>query len=276
MADSSALEKPKVKPNLTAFGDLLSSLKQVVSEEQDPVLKEKAYKLLSELKNPVASLYAVNQYLSFVTGPLSPSSSLALALHQWAFMLLCLRFEQIGKEIKNFLKERIKGNPEALHSEISQNLAVKSDPARTKSLLEATLSQVERLKDECHVVSNMPMPKFVPLPPSFSGGRDGALYFKREDQKERTWHLKFCFDLENLGPLEIRAEAKFPEIKLAFTAPYPKTLQMVRTLLPTLREKLQEIGVTTTSSFLKEAQVSFDEDKRKITLTPEEGFSVTV
>ena len=259
MAPSTPNNGP-IKPNLTAFSDLLSSLNKVAVEVEDPYLKEKAQSLINELKNPVNNLHTVNQYLSFVTGPLSPSSPLAIALHQWAFMLLCIRFEQLGKEIGSFLKNKIK-DPESLRSEVISSKKVRVDPKTTTSLLDSTIAQVDRLKEECQAIGNLPIPRFIPMPPMYDEGHDGALFLKRdENDPNKTWHLQFCFDLKDLGPLEIQAQAQFPSIKLRFTSPSKEVLDLTQAMLPLLKERLQEIGVTTRLSLLRQAPITFKEN----------------
>ncbi|HIV14747.1 MAG TPA: flagellar hook-length control protein FliK [Candidatus Avisuccinivibrio pullicola] len=261
--------------SLNAFGDLTQALKQVLESEDDPTVRERAGNLLNELRHPVESLHTVNQYLSFVTGPLSPSSPLALALHQWAFLLLCLRFEQLGREIDAFLKSRLDKGAVLLESEVKENRKARLSESTTVKLLDETLNRVQELKDNSTMIAGLNLPRYLPLPPAYEGGQDGHVEVKR-DKKTRTWHLRFCLDLRELGPLEVRAEAQLPELKLSLRAPKEETIALARSLLPTLREKLQKIGVTTRTTRLNLAPVDFKREATEPYTRHEEGLHLDI
>ena len=63
-----------------------------------------------------------------------------------------------------------------------------------------------------------------------------------------------------MGPLEIQAQAQFPSIKLRFTSPSKEVLDLTQAMLPLLQERLQEIGVTTRLSLLRQAPITFKEN----------------
>ena len=96
------------------------------------------------------------------------------------------------------------------------------------------------------------------LPPQYDGGNEGSLSlesFKDDDEKD-GYHLKFKFDLKDLGPIEIRATLKHPELKLNIITQNLKTLQKVQELLPTLTSNLQNLGLTTRPPSVRLGHVS--------------------
>ena len=231
--------------------DLMSRLKtQAQGAAMPPEMKAQALKLIRALENPVADLTTVNQWLSFVTGPMNPSSPQAIALHQWAFMLLIIRFRQLGKSAQEFLAKS--GKLDLGEQEIEQlmprNMTNREQRA-SKSLLDDTMAQIQRLQRIHDHTPDQVLPRYVPLPPNYDGGREGGFTIREEkDGNQRTWHLSFFFDIKTLGPIEIKAAATPPELRLAFTAETGEGLRKVQELLPQLRSKLQEFGITTRSS----------------------------
>lgn len=231
--------------------DLMSRLKtQAQGAAMPPEMKAQALKLIRALENPVADLTTVNQWLSFVTGPMNPSSPQAIALHQWAFMLLIIRFRQLGKSAQEFLAKS--GKLDLGEQEIEQlmprNMTNREQRA-SKSLLDDTMAQIQRLQRIHDHTPDQVLPRYVPLPPNYDGGREGGFTIREEkDGSQRTWHLSFFFDIKTLGPIEIKAAATPPELQLAFTAETGEGLRKIQELLPQLRSKLQEFGITTRSS----------------------------
>lgn len=217
---------------------------------------------MNALNNPLNNLKTVSEFLNFVTGPLSPNSSLALGLHQWAFMLLCLRFEQLGKEVKKFLRDKGENLSAALSTEIGENSRARLPERSTSQLLQQTFTFVDRLKEECTLLQGFPLPRYLPLPAQFDGAEEGALAIKRDD-KEKTWHLNFLLDLKELGPLQVKAEARLPELKLSFKTPLPQTQKLIQSLLPTLRAHLQDLGITSRSSLVVLGEVDLNKEKQE-------------
>lgn len=87
---------------------LMYSLKVQANNTALPdALREDAKNYLDKLENPIDDLPSVANWLNFTSGPMSPTSPQALALHQWAFMLLSIRFAQLGKSVDKFLKKTV-------------------------------------------------------------------------------------------------------------------------------------------------------------------------
>ena len=225
----------------SAFDHLMGRLQgAAIDPELPPAMKEQAQKFLQALQDPVADLHTVSNWLNFVTGPLSPSSSQALALHQWAFMLLCIRFEQLGKNIERFLKKSGGNNAvKELGGEVkrTQSLFEAIDDKtvhKSNDLLKETFNQVERLQQQ---MQNLPigqvLPRNVPLPPFYQGGQEGSMTAHRQQEEDggSCWHLNFNFDLENLGPLQIKVRLRFPEVQISFVAERLETLQKAASVL---------------------------------------------
>ena len=103
--------------------------------------------------------------------------------------------------------------------------------------------------------------EYIPLPPTYDGGREGGFNARPviEEDGKKAWHLNFVFDLENLGPIEIKAEAKLPELKLSVVASTFNGLQKVQEALPTLKEKLQDLGITTRNATARMGKVHIRE-----------------
>lgn len=224
---------------------LFSALNYVIARGNlPPPVSEQAKKFIRALENPVADLREVNNWLNFITGPLSPSSPQALALHQWAFLLLCLRFRELGKSASKFLKG-VRG-AENLDAEIEDLLkGEETSPEETSELLEEVLSQADRLRHLAENTGGQPLPRYIPLPPCYEGGREGGFSASQEDDQMggKCWHLYFMFDLRNLGAVEIRAVALLPEIRIAVVTETLAGLQQVQRCLPELEEQLARAGL---------------------------------
>lgn len=242
---------------------LMYSLKVQANNTALPdALREEAKNYLDKLENPIDDLPSVANWLNFISGPMSPTSPQALALHQWAFMLLSIRFAQLGKSVDKFLKKDVDLMEDSFDETLDEMKA--SIDAKGKnnipSLLDETLDQIVRYQNPNK--ENLPLLfQYIPLPPTYDGGREGGFNARpviKEDGK-KAWHLNFVFDLENLGPIEIKAEAKLPELKLSVVASTFNGLQKVQEALPTLKEKLQDLGITTRNATARMGKVHIRE-----------------
>lgn len=242
---------------------LMYSLKVQANNTALPdALREEAKNYLDKLENPIDDLPSVANWLNFTSGPMSPTSPQALALHQWAFMLLSIRFAQLGKSVDKFLKKDVDLMEDRFDETLDEMKA--SIDAKGKnnipSLLDETLDQIVRYQNPNK--ENLPLLfQYIPLPPTYDGGREGGFNARPviEEEGKKSWHLNFVFDLENLGPIEIKAEAKLPELKLSVVASTFNGLQKVQEALPTLKEKLQDLGITTRNATARMGKVHIRE-----------------
>ena len=259
-----------------SLDQLVSRLNQAAANSQLPEpMQQQARKLLAALENPVNDLHTVSSWLNFVTGPLSPSSSLALALHQWAFMLLCIRFEQIGRSVDKFLKKQGKGN--ALGDNLAElepamrqakDIAKGLDGSKSEltgghhtsaQLLDDTLGQIERLQQQTQLTPpNQVLPRYIPLPPFYHGGKEGSLSAQHHTDEDggKSWHLNFHFDLEHMGALEVKVKLRFPEVQISFVAERLDTLQRVQSLMPELNQHLAQMGLQSKGSNARLGHIS--------------------
>lgn len=242
---------------------LMYSLKVQANNTALPdALREEAKNYLDKLENPIDDLPSVANWLNFTSGPMSPTSQQALALHQWAFMLLSIRFAQLGKSVDKFLKKDVDLMEDRFDETLDEMKA--SIDAKGKnnipSLLDETLDQIVRYQNPNK--ENLPLLfQYIPLPPTYDGGREGGFNARPviEEEGKKSWHLNFVFDLENLGPIEIKAEAKLPELKISVVASTFNGLQKVQEALPTLKEKLQDLGITTRNATARMGKVHIRE-----------------
>lgn len=242
---------------------LMYSLKVQANNTALPdALREEAKNYLDKLENPIDDLPSVANWLNFTSGPMSPTSPQALALHQWAFMLLSIRFAQLGKSVDKFLKKDVDLMEDRFDESLDEMKA--SIDAKGKnnipSLLDETLDQIVRYQNPNK--ENLPLLfQYIPLPPTYDGGREGGFNARPviEEDGKKSWHLNFVFDLENLGPIEIKAEAKLPELKISVVASTFNGLQKVQEALPTLKEKLQDLGITTRNATARMGKVHIRE-----------------
>lgn len=230
-----------------------------------PEIREMAEKFIKALQDPVSDLTSVSNWLNFSTGPLSPSSPQAMALHQWAFFLLCLRFRELGKSVDKFLSKTQKDLPK-LNIDAEVDSLFKDNKGKTGSsisdLLEETLGQVGRLQQLSEQHQGQPFARFIPLPPSYDGGREGGFAVKRESEDgQESWHLNFTFDLQELGPIELKAVARLPEIKISVVAETLAGLQKVQENLPKLEQQLAGIGIQTTACNSRMGRISQHESR---------------
>ncbi|MGN0903194.1 MAG: hypothetical protein ACI4M9_07905, partial [Succinivibrio sp.] len=251
-------------PKGSPLDNFMFSLGQCISNPALPQrVRDEAKKLLERLKEPVDDLPSVSDWLNFVQGPMSPSSSLALGLHQWAFMLLSIRFAQLGKSVDKFLSKNFDAEDLSFDSEVEDILS-KTDEKSSKrafaSLSEETLNQITRLQNPQK--ENLPLIfQYIPLAPEFDDGREGGFNLKKviEEDGSKSWHLDFVFDIKEVGPVEIKAVAKLPEIKLTVIASTFEGLKKVQELMPILKKQLQDIGVTTTNTQARLGKVQIHE-----------------
>ncbi|MGN0894803.1 MAG: flagellar hook-length control protein FliK, partial [Succinivibrio sp.] len=230
------------------------------------IMRKEAKNLLDKLQNPVDDLPSVSNWLNFTTGPLSPTSPQALALHQWAFLLLSIRFSQLGKSVDRFLKKSVDLMEDRFDSQLEEiKGALNKDGKKLiSSLLDETLDQIARYQNPAK--ENLPLLyQYIPLPPTYDGGREGGFNARPvvEEDGKKSWHLSFVFDLKELGPIEIKAEAKLPELKLSVVASTFAGLQRVQECLPDLKSKLQDLGITTRSSTARMGKVHIRESEQQ-------------
>lgn len=244
-----------------SLDSLMYRLQTSVTDQNLPQhVREQAHKLMQALENPVADLHTVSSWLNFVTGPMSPSSSQALAMHQWAFLLLCIRFEQIGKNVEKFLKKSMSSDElndlapklnEAHHESGLFNDLVDEPEEKAQELLNETFSQVSRLQQQVDVLpEGQLLPRYIPLPPFYRGGKEGSLQAQQHTDEDggKSWHLNFNLDLEKLGQLQVKVKLRFPDIQMSFVTSNLETLQAVQTHMPELNARLKEIGLTSKGS----------------------------
>ena len=257
---------------MNSYESLVNKLQMAAADEAlPPKMQEQAQNLLKSLQNPVNDLKTVSSWLNFVTGPMSPSSSQALALHQWAFMLLCIRFEQIGKNVEKFLKKTQGGTDKIAKLETaikdSAKVAQELDDvtvSKSHDLLKETFSQVERMQQQMQSIpQDQSVLRYIPLPPNYQGGKEGSFSAqKRKDEDGGTsWHLNFNLDLQDMGALQVKVKLRFPEIQMSFVAEKFETLQKVQQHMPELNAKLKEIGLTSTGSNARLGHINFNQDQ---------------
>lgn len=232
---------------LDVFASTLASLG--ASRFLPPEARKEARDLRAGLMDPVRDLATVDSWLEFVAAPMSPSSPRAIAMHQWAFFILCLRFRELGKSVDKFLKK--------LCIDISADLPIddmllshQDDEGAGEKLCRSTLSQLQRLQQLAPQDAEGFFNRAIPLPPAYDGGKEGSLSLRREKRKDgrKIWHLQFAFDLEKLGPVEIRAVASFPEVRLSYVAQTLEGLQALQSKVPELEKQLGDLGLEPRSS----------------------------
>lgn len=263
---------------------LMSRLQNVLSDNtMPPKMQEQAESFMKALKDPVADLHSVSSWLNFVTGPMSPSSSQALAMHQWAFMLLCIRFQQLGKDVSHFLKKttNIESYME-MEPQIDDSKKIADDRAaddrfttRTGELLKDTFGQVERLQQQMQLTpQGVALPRYIPFPPNYQGGREGGMsYQKKEDEDGGTsWNLNFDFDLEKLGQIQIKVKLRFPEVQLSFVAERPEALNKIQECMPVLNEKLREVGLNSQVSNARLGKISHQIHEEEVESTQKSRY----
>ena len=116
----------------------------------------------------------------------------------------------------------------------------------SSQLLDDTMGQIERLQHNMQLTApDQVLPRAIPLPPFYRGGKEGSLSARREteDDGSKSWHLDFNFDLENLGPLEVKVKLHFPDVQMSFIVERLETLQKVQSLMPELNQHLAQMGL---------------------------------
>ena len=237
---------------------LMHQLSTISTSQAMPAeVKKQALKFMQAMLNPIDDLTTANQWLNFVTSPMSPSSQQAVALHQWAFLLLCIRFNQLGKSAQKFLDK----NKLEIQDQSEDLVKSMSDEAKSKckDLLDESLSQIERLQQlKQNTDINQVIPRYIPLPPNYEGGREGGLSFKQETEEDgsKSYTLSFYFDIKDLGPMEIKASSKFPELQISVVTETLAGLQKVQEHMPLLVAKLQDFGITTKATNARLGRIS--------------------
>ncbi|MBE6422472.1 flagellar hook-length control protein FliK [Succinivibrio dextrinosolvens] len=227
---------------------------QINNQALPQVVRDQAKEFLKKLESPINDLPSVTNWLSFTSSPLSTSSSMSLALHQWAFLLLSIRFSQLGKSVDKFLRKDVDLMEDRFDDELKKISKELGSGSRgtISSLIDDTFEQISRMQKP--LKENLPaLFQYIPLPPAYDGGKEGAFNARPvvEEDGKKSWHLTFVFDLKGIGPIEIKAVAKLPELKLSVIASSVEGLQKVQEALPMLKEQLQEAGITTRSAMAR-------------------------
>lgn len=221
-----------------SMDDMLRSLSQVINDGKvTPEIKKMAASIHQAMTNPLGDLQSVAEWLGFVNAPLSATGARAQAMQQWALMLLSIRFKQLGKNIDKF-KQTDK------FKQILQNASLGNDKTWPQNSLNQTLQQIERLQNLNSVTSDFPLPSYIPLPPSFEGGREGALMVEHQKNGDDAieWRLNFFFELSELGPMQIRTSLKVPDLKINVVTEKLNAMQKVKETMDTLSERLSNYG----------------------------------
>nr|MCR5085499.1 flagellar hook-length control protein FliK [Succinivibrionaceae bacterium] len=230
---------------------------QAGSANLPPAVREQAQNFLKQIEQPLDGLESVKGWLNFTAGPMSDTSPRAIAMHQWAFSILCMRFANLGKAIDRHLRK-------AGRMDLKEALTTSGKSADAKALsdlAEETLGEIARMQKLAQPEPGQAFPRYIPLPPTHDGGREGSMsaQHERDDQGRDTWHLNFTFDPQGLGLIQIKAVAQLPEIKLSCVTETLAGLQKVQELMPQLREKLQDLGVTTRSVATRLGHIAHEE-----------------
>ncbi|SFS88050.1 hypothetical protein SAMN02910357_02370 [Succinivibrio dextrinosolvens] len=269
MAQNTGRESP-----LDAFTHALKA--QINNPALPQVVRNQAKDFLKQLENPINDLPSVTSWLSFTSSPLSTSSSMSLALHQWAFLLLSIRFSQLGKSVDKFLKKDVDLMEDKFDAELKKISKELGSGSRgtISSLIDDTFEQISRMQKP--LKENLPaLYQYIPLPPSYDGGKEGAFNARPvvEEDGKKSWHLTFVFDLQGIGPIEIKAVAKLPELKLSVIASSVEGLQKVQEALPVLKEQLQQAGITTRSAMARLGNVHIQDTVASPDVGPHERNS---
>lgn len=249
-----------ITPEISASNALMRAnpldhfMKALSFAAQNPVLpkelRKEAKDLSLKLTDPISDLTSANGWLSFVQGPMSPDSPRAVAMQQWAFLLLCLRYKQLGKSVNSLLKKSKTGDlniDDALDDMLLNHPDSQDD---IEKLSKETLSQIARLQSKPNDNNTPLLLRYLPLPPAYEGGREGSLFINKEQrpQQKAVWHLSFNFDLKDLGWVEIKAAACLPEVKLSFAAEKLQGLKAVQDHVEELTSSLAKLGLEPSAS----------------------------
>ncbi|GEM_PF-838952 len=269
MSQNSGRESP-----LDAYTHALKA--QINNQALPQVVRDQAKELLKKFENPINDLPSVTNWLSFTSSPLSTNSSMSLALHQWAFLLLSIRFSQLGKSVDKFLKKDVDLMEDKFDAELKKLSKELGSGSRgtISSLIDETFEQISRMQKP--LKENLPaLFQYIPLPPSYDGGKEGAFNARPvvEEDGKKSWHLTFVFDLQGIGPVEIKAVAKLPELKLSVIASSVEGLQKVQEALPVLKEQLQQAGITTRSAMARLGNVHIQDTVASPDVGPHERNS---
>lgn len=227
------------------------------SKTLPPEVRAQAQKFMHALEDPVSDLASVNNWLSFVAGPMSPDSPRAAAMHGWAFFILCLRFRQLGKSVDKFLKKN--GIETSIDRTLDDMLLPHQESADDIARLSSeTLEQISRLQQLRGDDQAQVLPRYIPLPPSYDGGREGGLSLSSEDDPKmgKVWHLNFSFDMQGLGAVEIRAVAALPDVRISYVAEKLEGLQAIQAHREELEIELGKLGLNPSSSTPRLGHVS--------------------
>lgn len=225
-----------------SMDDMVAQLNLV---RQDPDVPPEVRKMASSihlaLTNPLGDLQAVSAWLGLVTAPLNAQGPRAQAMQQWALMLLSIRFKQLGKSVNKFTKSEA-------FNKLLEGLKVDSHAKWPQNLLDETMQQIERLQTLSSSGQELGLPSFIPLPPSYSEGREGGLGVEKHISPDgiAEWKLKFFFELKDLGPLEIRTALKGLDIKMQFVAETQQALAKISATALVLKERFNECGFNVT------------------------------
>ncbi|MGN1393064.1 MAG: flagellar hook-length control protein FliK [Succinivibrionaceae bacterium] len=242
--------KNSPQPELTAknieyktvsMDEMVNTLSTIMSDGTiNPEVRKMADSIHQAMTNPLGDLQAVSEWLGLISAPLSSTGARAKSMQQWALLLLSIRFRQLGKNIDKFSKTEP-------FKQILKEMSLGDQHSWSKNALNQTLQQIERMQQ----LSSKQDPDFgtlpfIPLPPSYEGGREGGLNVEHSDPNdgEIEWRLNFFFELPNLGPLQVRTSLKMPDVKLNVVTERLEALQKVKETSDILVERLTEYGFT--------------------------------
>lgn len=227
-----------VNLNDSSMGSMVNNLGRIINDGKiTPEIRDMAKHIQEAMTNPLGDLQAVSEWLGLVSAPMSASGPRAQAMQQWALLLLTIRFKQLGKKIDKF-----KNTDE--FKKLLENVKLGNDKNWPQNSLNQTLSHIEKLQNN-NQDSAYPIPSYIPLPPTYEKGHEGALMIEhqKDEDNEIEWKLNFFFDLDKIGAMQVKTSLKVPNLKIQVVTESLVGLQKVKETIDTLTKRFGEYGL---------------------------------
>lgn len=226
-----------------AFSDqhpLGQLLNQLLSETGSATGTAPAGKnLLEQLTRPLQQSGDIQQWLQFLTQPISGPSAYTAAVQHWLWQRLKIR---------------------STTAQETDPLAQAQHSSTTVTADEGISALLQFLQSDKPAETGIQQPQLVlPLPLTRTEDETQWMAIQRGPRRadgESGWHITLDLPLGTLGLIRCQAYLDLPHISLRFQAERTQTVDRLQETLPELQQRLQSLGLTVAQCQIRQGKIS--------------------
>lgn len=232
------------------LGQLLNQLLTEQLAATDTVSSSK--NLLEQLTRPLQQSGDVQQWLQFLTQPISGQSAYTVAIQHWLWQRLQTR---------------------------TRSSDIMLDPARPTATPAAPDDGIRALlqflqPDKAGETGTQPLQLVIPLPLTRTEDETQWVDIQRgirHEEGQSGWHLTLDLPLGSLGLIRCQAYIDLPNVALRFQAERTQAFDRLQETLPELQQRLHTLGLAVTQCQVKQGKI-----QRRPQQTPLETSGISI